>query len=329
MKKAIAMRCTQKNWDSIKDKLINLNYRIYSVSSFDEYNYITNTDGKKESISNIKKEGFFYVWERIEEIHETFNAKIFLEACGYKTKPTLEEVKQYFKDAEMVESIYGRKGVPTGNFHFEDHCYFCEYERGHLALWKDDYGYAKILTYKEKKFEITREQIWEIYNYCNNQELKNTIKTEYFPEVFKKELVVGKWYKCDGYLMAWNNGNKTYGFWNNEFSSDWAFGNDKAKFLEESTPQEVETALTREAKKRGFVNGVFLKKSGINKQLFVKNPINGNFNYFESVNILDSQNGCGHIFDNGKWATIIETITIQEAEKLLKEQGINKKIVGL
>ena len=84
MKKAIAMKCTQEQWDSIKSSIPE--DRIYSVTSFEKYPWIF--VDKTKQISNIK-EGEYWeeTWKRVKVVHKTFNAKIFLEACGIDCEP--------------------------------------------------------------------------------------------------------------------------------------------------------------------------------------------------------------------------------------------------
>jgi len=318
MKKAIAMKCTQEDWDSIKDRIPK---DLINDNQFDliEYPYLTN-NYYSECKKGIGTHSKCYIKGGVE-IHETFNAKIFLDACGIETTPTLEEVKEYFKDAEIVKSIYGKQGKPTGNFHFEHDCYFCEAEKDtYLALWKERYVYAKILTYKTPKFEITNEQVLSLHRH--GHDLTKTQLEDIFPEVFKNELAVGVWQKVKGrniIFCLFENG--IYGFLNGvEKTLNWDFASNES--LEEVTPQEVKDALIGEAKKRGFESTVSFKpvdyENTVTRSAF-------EFGFDLKNNKILFGNYC--IFDNGIWATITETITIQESEKLLKEQGINKKIV--
>ena len=81
MKKALAMKCTQEQWDLIKGRIPEeIETSIYG--GFKENDYITNHWGGNLQISNCKRSH-----SRIKfcEIHETFSAKIFLNACGVET----------------------------------------------------------------------------------------------------------------------------------------------------------------------------------------------------------------------------------------------------
>jgi hypothetical protein len=85
MKRPIAMRCTREQFESIKDRLP---YEIIEIDDFEEYNYLVNNYGYEDfKIGNTN-----FLADR--EIHETFNADIFLEACE-------EEVGKVWKGSEM------------------------------------------------------------------------------------------------------------------------------------------------------------------------------------------------------------------------------------
>ena len=142
-----------------------------------------------------------------------------------------------------------------------------------------------------------------------------------FPKLFKSEsLEVGKWYKYNkggfNWLMCFqsnkedvNYGFNTSGTWGNSYSiraTEWTPATDK----------EVEEALIKEAKKRGFKEGVNYiavgEEAGVTSNLG-----SGKFRY--GVGDKDALCICGYlrIYYKGKWATIINTITKAEAEKEL------------
>jgi hypothetical protein len=163
-------------------------------------------------------------------------------------------------------------------------------------------------------------------------EWKKNIEKE-FPKLFKEDaLVVGKWYKYhDNYqesLMVWNNSEDTYGFWGNEYRDDLSFHISYDKIP--ATDKEVEEALIKEAKRRGFKKGVkFIRLSN-----GVIMTVDG-LPYFQHgiLSVLSPKTewssvykgGCSNpfIFDNGKWATIVETITKEQAEKELGKTILN------
>ncbi|MGV6945010.1 hypothetical protein [Sphingobacterium kyonggiense] len=141
-----------------------------------------------------------------------------------------------------------------------------------------------------------------------------------------KELEVGKWYKRAGQSMFVVTGsnracNIGYGF-----DRDGVWFDDGGELYTdnyiESTPQEVEEALIKEAKRRGLVeSGVrFRSPDGTDYGYFY----NGGKVYYNSnpkrlVFKEDESTGI-HLFFNGKWATIIE----QPADKFAELKEAHK-----
>ena len=149
-----------------------------------------------------------------------------------------------------------------------------------------------------------------------------------------KELEVGKWYKnkdhgyenvlghCSKIIMHdefYGYGFDTEGNWNN-YQEEQEFGsNDNWR---EATEQEVTEALTKEAVKRGFKEGVAVEYpwfSQLNKQHNIYTPD------FKEESVLENERflylGCC-VFCGGQWAEIIPTISKEDAEKEL-----GKKII--
>jgi hypothetical protein len=148
--------------------------------------------------------------------------------------------------------------------------------------------------------------------------LQKKIEKE-FPKLFKKDdLEVGKWYKenCSKRMVCINesigviNG---YGFGSRGWVSDVSMCYGYCEGWTLMTDKEVEQALIKEAKKRGFKKGVIVRWEGFNDADF-----DGIFRFqLVGKNILDGL-GLGYIFNNGKWAEIVkETITKEQAEKEL------------
>ena len=168
---------------------------------------------------------------------------------------------------------------------------------------------------------------------CN--EWKTNIEAE-FPKLFKKDdLVVGKWYKSDwGYKFCFNgeydidSDPRGYGFsqggdflTDNKTSKRGGWGKHN---LTEATDEEVEEALIKEAKKRGFKEGVTVDKANLSDDYNPNNRLKNNN--------IDTNELFSHgflwvssilIYDNGKWATIVETITKEQAEKELGKTILN------
>lgn len=98
----IAMICSQKQFDEIKPKLKGLD--IISINCFDDFRYLTNDFGigDKILISNISNTPLNN--ERI--IYETWDERVFLEACGIQNKPinNIKMKKVILK--ERIEEVY-------------------------------------------------------------------------------------------------------------------------------------------------------------------------------------------------------------------------------
>lgn len=89
MKKAIAMKCTQEQFDAIKDKLSGFKI-IERVTYFHTENYLVNCF-RRNVCTNLNRD-LCLAWTA--NIHETWNEEIFLNACGIETE-------RIFKGSEM------------------------------------------------------------------------------------------------------------------------------------------------------------------------------------------------------------------------------------
>jgi len=95
MKKAIAMKCTQKQFDAIKGKLVGC--KIGNITSFFNHFYLVNNNcGEQNLINNIPNTNRFP-----REIYETWNEQIFLDACGIETE-------KIFKAGELQFMVQGK-----------------------------------------------------------------------------------------------------------------------------------------------------------------------------------------------------------------------------
>lgn len=233
-------------------------------------------------------------------------------------KPTLEEVKEYFKDAETVHTSGGIVEMNLNNIFCQEQLYWVKFRFGCYIIWSETEVYAKILTYKEPKeetFVITKEQIKSLYSYAGANNQHNLEK--WFPKAFeeeKKELVVGKWYVSSSFLINFQEENKCYGF--SLSSGSWLINlqhtiaqHEKCEYRE-ATEQEVFDALKKEAVKRGFKEGVYFKDVHTKSEFRLSN-----LHYENDSNDLRGNIGC--VFHGGKWAEIIPTISLKEAEERL------------
>lgn len=79
MKKAIAMKCTEEQFDAVKDKLVGCEIK-HIDSDWEIYSYLTNNyNDVKNSVTNTNE---YCKKDYNREVHETWNEQIFLDACG-------------------------------------------------------------------------------------------------------------------------------------------------------------------------------------------------------------------------------------------------------
>lgn len=180
-----------------------------------------------------------------------------------------------------------------------------------------------------ENYTITKEQILELHE-SNSYETRIQI-AKMFPEAFKKELQVGKWYKrphnsalfyVTEILNIDSNYCKVFGFNN---LGHWMPENAKT-FPDndfEATPKQVETALINQAKKRGFVEGAKFKDARYGKNLY-KVSNESIFRLYDNEILCTEDYGNGTVFYKGKWAEIIteetKVITMDKAVKILSKK---------
>lgn len=175
-----------------------------------------------------------------------------------------------------------------------------------------------------ENYTISKESVLAL---AATSQTARLILTENFPDAFKKELEVGKWYKrphnsalfyVTEILNIDSNYCKVFGFDN---LGHWMAENAKT-FPDndfEATPKQVETALINQAKKKGFIKGVEHYITNGSANLIAR----GSRFYFDKYrNKLLFNNWS--IFENGKWAEIIpeetKVISVEKAEKILSEK---------
>jgi hypothetical protein len=149
---------------------------------------------------------------------------------------------------------------------------------------------------------------------------KKNIEKE-FPKLFKKDSLVRGWSKIKGdeFALAFIQGiEETYGFdYKGRWTRNWCENIGSTKYTP-ATDKEVEQALIKEAKKRGFKKGVEIS--------YLDNTTNscgfdGTLMFLSGI-LVDKQHAT--IFSYGKWAKIVkETITKEQAEKELGKIILN------
>ena len=125
-------------------------------------------------------------------------------------------------------------------------------------------------------------------------------------------LIKGRWYKGSNFLMKWNDGDYTEGFWSSKYTYDtnWAFGYDMEEKVVPATKEEIEEAFFEEAEKRG------LDQNGIKFELIQGDIGNVNlqtiddsykfvYEHGEQRLMLKTNGNAYTIYIDGKWATVL------------------------
>jgi len=167
-----------------------------------------------------------------------------------------------------------------------------------------------------KKFKITKEQIKTLID-TKDLCLKETLQI-WFPDAFKEELEYGRWLKNDNYPL-WlcffkiDDKNEAFGIDNNgKWFETWTDAN--PNFMNKNryaTPEEVQTALTKEATKRGYKDGNYKCLSSTYKTY----KHSDDYEFYNGKLCSGFVNGSRNIiFDNGTWAEIIKPkeLTLQQ-----------------
>lgn len=185
-----------------------------------------------------------------------------------------------------------------------------------------------------EKYEITKDQILEIYKYgcgyvCTKLE-------ELYPSAFKKELEVGVWYKIDKNIFCCTEISERgtlYGYgifegdWKERFNDGGVFcacNSFASKYrLTEATDEEVEEALLNEVIKRF---GEDWETAKIEKCL-VHGDTNGGFIICITNGLIWNKNGC--VYNNGVFAEPLKSKVISLENELIaeaKKRGYKKGV---
>ncbi|WP_395045932.1 hypothetical protein [Flavobacterium sp.] len=242
--------------------------------------------------------------------------------------PTLEEVKEYFKNVETVECLSEKvsedisKNV-TEEINLWNNEYWIRTKEsakgcGSVEIWNCKKGYSKILTHKQPTYTITKDIIE-----------KYQMKDE-FPDVFEVKLEVGRWYKVidkngqfksnEFAIIFFDNNENHFGFgyygtWTTTFKNLKKVIERNTDEVTEATEQEVFEALKNEAVKN-YKIGQYIFDEWSKIQATIERLDKFDFSY-KTLFVLNDNNSKTALFCNGKWATIIPTLTKKEAEEKL------------
>ena len=175
------------------------------------------------------------------------------------------------------------------------------------------------------KYEITKEQILETIR--TGTDVTERYFKEIIPEAFNTKLDTGKWYKSSTdieFLVYYqSNGFDNYGFLEDQpYRDNLFFGDCWYNMSRLATDEEVSAVLKKEAKNRGYKEGVriydvYLKEKTrvssdkLDYEMCGHNPDNYGMCLRDSAGAI--------IFSNGKWAqTLPQEKTVVPMAKALK-----------
>ena len=156
-----------------------------------------------------------------------------------------------------------------------------------------------------KTFELTQEQI----NQLAEKKHAKKLLQEFIPEAFNTEPVKGNWYISQYYLIYYLGNSRCHciklsdGKW---LENIYHSLTGHLKNYRSATEEEIKVALIREAKKRGYKEGVKCKFGIIED---IRTLETNDFEFKLEYNTLGIKRKNGNadiIFRSGKWAEIIE-----------------------
>ena len=237
----IAMRCNKKQFEAIKPKLEGM--EIYSVTCFNEFPYLINYDNGIK-LSNIDKYTFKNKIIHAEEIHETWNERIFLEACGIEIKETFEITKETiikYKMKDEFPEVFKVK-LEVGKWYKKPNTPFVY----HILEIKDKNNIKAYGFDSEGEYSNTNKFDWgtpECLTKATEQEVLEALKNE----AVKRGFVDGSYIKLEDYEgFCRKNEDSKYFTEHNcfDFLGRTVFDNGKwAKIIPTKTKEEAEKLL--------------------------------------------------------------------------------------
>jgi hypothetical protein len=258
-------------------------------------------------------------------------------------KPSLTEVKEYFKNAKEVKGTIGIYTDIISSIK-SDEIYYSENGKGYYIEDSNHNGdfcvyccelneYAKIISYKEEEtLPIKKSTLLQLAE--NNSFSESIIKKE-FPQLFENELEVGKWYfvkhetSNDALIFLQSKDvTSTYGFnhvleYTNTYSNYLLHGKYKKDIIRKATEQEVFEALKNEAIKRGFKEGAYIHRpfwNDLKDCIIDKDNFPEDMDYFYDFRQDYFEVKGFVVYSKGQWAEILpqpKQLTISEIEKIL------------
>ena len=175
--------------------------------------------------------------------------------------------------------------------------------------------------------ELDKEQLEAVKSFflISSDLMVNHLKEK---GLIKEELKVGKWYISEtgtiAFIDSCANG-KYYGYGLNNLG-DWINDGKNIFYMSYqkriATRKEVEEALIKEAKKRGFKEGVRFESAFNGDDHIQRECLRFNVEDNTLVECREGKIFGNFIFHNGKWATIIEEkkLTLEERIEILENK---------
>lgn len=271
-----------------------------------------------------------------------------------KEMPTLEEAKEYFKDALEIRS--NRTGweakinLETIRFYRIAGKDFivcnCDNFIGIITLWCERDGFAEILSYKEPQKKTKLSELEKRIEALEAQIKKDSVIT--IPGLKPSDFVVnivspkeekpvkleyGRWISDDSekrWIYFFVSANERYGI---DSQGNW-FHHKNCSHIEKylnlpenrySTESEVFEALKNEAVKRGYKSGTYVKYPWYEDkdEIFKIDMNEGHFRNVTKMTDDGFQLKGTQVFFEGQWAEIISSINKSEAEKQLGKKIID------
>ncbi len=112
MKKAItpiAMKCSKEQFKLIKPKLKKIGKICTLIGAFKENRYLTNNYGNtaKTLLFDFVQSKSKWAYVHRMNIHETWNEKVFLNACGIETEPEYVITESRIQEIAKMNTAYG------------------------------------------------------------------------------------------------------------------------------------------------------------------------------------------------------------------------------
>lgn len=213
---------------------------------------------------------------------------------------TIDNVHVHIYGHEMLGEVISR--ARKNNIPYDKDMYYDFHSHGHVYL-----------VHQQGQLTLVEDPT---PNHSKEGSLNDLFELYFSKEEVKKELEIGKWYRCteksalffvqeinDAHVYAY--GFDYLGGWNDLIYWMNLYDYHDLNRFTEATPQEVESALIEEAKRIGFKGG---------------------FVFDDRTNILWNQQENGEeraILSNGQWANIIEEDKFAE----LKEAHSNGAVI--